>query len=186
MRLKRALSISEQKSTNECLGEADLVSSAARMISLNGQEENSLSASFLERSHCPTSLTSFQSTVTQLVAKHFFFAFVSRPALVSACPACPLVPPRFCCPSLGSCLWKVIGTSHEPHEIQHLRSPAGSRSTRTRRQSQHKSDEPKVVSFVFLQKRPQRLLVETGLLGMCSYFVPARSGAISAKTLAIQ
>jgi hypothetical protein len=115
-RLKRALSISEQKSTNECLGsEADLVSSPARIISVNGQEENNLSASFLERSHCPTSLTSFQSTVTRSLPNIF-----SSPSLAACAgirlPRVPTCAAQILLPSLGSCLWKVIGTSHEPHE----------------------------------------------------------------------
>src|ERR1700674_3681165 len=48
------------------------LSSPTRLITLGDQEETKGSSSFLQHSHCPTSLTSFQSTVTRLVARHFF------------------------------------------------------------------------------------------------------------------
>jgi hypothetical protein len=51
MRLKRALSISEQESTNECLGsEADLVSSPARMIICFGSR---IGSSYFRRNDFP-------------------------------------------------------------------------------------------------------------------------------------
>jgi hypothetical protein len=68
------------------------------------------------------------------------------------------------------------------HTFRHTYAmrPAGSRSTPIHRQLRHRSDEPKAASFVFC-RRPQRLQVEMGQPGICSYFVPARTGAISAR-----
>jgi hypothetical protein len=62
--------------------------------------------------------------------------------------------------------------------------PAESRWTRTLRQSQHRSGEPRAASFVFCRHPPQPL-VETGLLRICSYFVPTRIAAIGSKTLVL-